>query len=238
MDLVRFVDRNGGSFPTLAKRVIELRSAHSVRVDLVVAQDMLFAVRTLGANNVADKVSRDSCLGLVQMVIVLYARALNETSNHRNKLQLLEKFTTHERTIHDLICALRSDAVAHFGPGRQIDQVWRDDGVFLVPNPDGSGKIATLSRNMVVHGPLLDMLDVQIGRAVILSLAEVQKRNARVVGALDAALKECPQLPELIKLDERSLSEFLGSTEAAADVLNGPRHGSVTGGYQSKRVEV
>jgi hypothetical protein len=197
---------------------------------------MLSAVRALGANDVADKVSRDSCLGLVQIVVVLYARALNETSNHRHKLQLLAKFTPQERVTHDLICALRSDAVAHFGPGRQIDQVWRDDGVFLVPNPDGSGNVATLSRNMVVHGPLLDTLEAQISRGVILSLAEVQKRNVRVVGALEAALKACPKLPEMIKLDERSLSEFLGSEEAAADILHGPRHGSATGGYQSKRV--
>lgn len=237
-DLVLFVEKYGDTFPSLRKRVLQLRDAHSVRVDLLLAQDMLQAVRTLGENDANDKISRDACLGLIQIVVVLYARALNEASNHRRKLQMLSKFTPAEKSTHIMMCALRSDAIAHFGPGRQIDQVWRDDGVFLVPNPDGSSIVASLSRNMAADRDLIDTLDQQVSRAVILSVAEVQRRNTRVVHALDSAMNGCPTFADLLTQSQVSLGHFLGSSEASASILSGPRFGTAKGGYAAKRVQV
>ncbi|MBV9840233.1 MAG: hypothetical protein JOY99_01640 [Sphingomonadaceae bacterium] len=226
IDLVEFAKALPPEHRALAGAILALRDAQSSRTDLHVAFDFVTSLRQIREPAMqagVGKLAENCALALMYGAIVLYTRATKSESDHRRTFDPRSKFDDEEKAAHTIICGLRDDAVAHYGPGTPYaGPSWQADGVFAVP-PDG--QIMTASRRLMIVPSMIDLLEKQVHRALMIADREVQTRNEAVANTLTAAGSEDATLWPLAQRFRVDLKVFLESEAAAEDVLSGSRQG-------------
>jgi catechol 2,3-dioxygenase-like lactoylglutathione lyase family enzyme len=231
IDLLAFADalcEVDGDATRIANLIRTTSDLHSAYSDLKMAAD--FATRALGFEQVEESLELpsdfvdDCCLALICSAIVFYARATQSESDHRKTFDIRPKLDPSELAEHRLICELRDDAIAHYGPGNLNEDVQlREDRIFL---PEGGQNLMFASRQMGRSTSLADLIRRQAQRALLIMLRLFQDREAKMVEALNVAIDANPKIADLAGRFERDLNEAFGSAEAAAIALAAPRVGT------------
>ena len=226
IDLVAFAESLPGERRALAGAIMALRDAQSARTDLNIAFDFVISLREmreLAMHAAAGHRAENCALALMYSAIVLYARATKSESDHRRTFDPRSKFDDAEKHAHSVLCGLRDDAIAHFGPGHPYTgPTWQADGVFLVPP---NGQIMTASRRLVIVPGIIDLLERQVHRALMIADREVQTRNSSLADALIDLSTTEPALYDGLGAFEVDLAQFFDDAVAAQDILSGSRHG-------------
>jgi hypothetical protein len=217
----------------LAQAIFRLRDAHSARTDLTSADDFAHQL-----NEGQDEIAKSSVAGIWETVglsllysaVIMYARATKSSSKHRRTFDIRDQLTPDELATHNMLCDLRDDAVAHFGPGgRYQGPAWQKEGAFLIGEPDGSARVMTASRRIVLHPSLIARLKAQSHRALILADRRVQELNSEVVELLAEIGHSDSTFNEKMLRNRISLADFFESTQASLDALAGQRLGQRRG---------
>lgn len=209
---------------------------HSAFSDLLLATDLAARAIEFDINEgVLPRDLVDDCtIGLISSAIIYYARATATTSRHRKTFDIRNRFDDNELKDHNLICGLRDDAIAHYGPGPLGPTVaLREDRMFL---PEGGQQIMMASRHMAHSKSLARVIRRQAQRALIITQRSVYEREAKMVDALNKAIEADPKLAEAAKEHEVDLGEVMGNPEMVAQALSGPRIGTrrVHGNYRPR----
>jgi len=219
----------------LKNKIERLLSAHSIRTDLEIALDMLTSLeiaqrqaeQSIEAGETRSWQS-DASLALLNSSIILYVRATKTSSKHRRNFDFKSEFTDEQKVVHEKLCDLRNDAIAHYGPGRLDDgQSWHVEAVCIpLDNPEDL-RIMTGSRRIFKQAQLQNMAKRQIHRALLLSDKFTQKCNADVVDEINELCSN-EDFVELTLDHHTNLADFFTSEEEAERALN-VRVGRVTG---------
>ena len=170
-------------------------------------------------------------MALLMSSVVLYARATKSQSDHRMTFDIRTKFSDEEKARHIAICALRDDALAHFGPGMgEGSDALQQDGVFAIFDHErGLLQIATMSRRKVIDLSLVDMITLQIQRAILIVERQIQERREKIGKELMDLLVAGEISMEMWRSCEFDLMELFGDEEAKRQALAGPRAGHQKG---------
>ncbi|WP_213502997.1 hypothetical protein [Novosphingobium decolorationis] len=209
-----------------------------MRTDLQMAIDFIGTMEGLRDRATTAQVAsadENAFLGLLYSSIYLYARVTKTSSKHRKyRFNFLKEYADDEVAKHLMLCELRDNALAHFGPGEiHGGKVFHSDGVFLMLNPDGSTQVVTLSSRVVIQPRLIDTLRQMTQRALTLIGDHTQKLNAQVTSALNHEAGESTELSQLAQNHFTDLATFAGSEGAARDILEGSRSGYRRGSARS-----
>jgi len=222
LDLKVLAETLPESWSKLRQLIVDLTAVHSAHTDLTLAADL--AERLLQVHQARDKMPRqfaaDAAIAFLWTAITCYARATKSGSKHRKTFDIRRFMDAEELERHDLICALRDDAIAHYGPGKfEADGSLRSDHIFLVKG----GQIFFASRNLTGSLAVADKVRVQAQRALIVMQRLHEEKESAVVDYLNEHGDELVRLgfwkPAVV-----DLAEAIGA-EMAAEIMEGPRVG-------------
>lgn len=215
-------------------KIVQLSDLSSIKIDLCFADDqirLLSEAREAALRSEAGTADQIVPMALLISAVVLYARATKSKSNHRMTFDIRTKFSDVEKARHVAICALRDDALAHFGPGMgEGSDALQQDGVFAIFDEDrGALQIATMSRRKVIDLSLVDLIVAQIQRAILVVEQQIQTRREAVAEELMELLISGEIPMEIWRSCEFDLMELFGDEEAKRHALAGPRTGHQKG---------
>lgn len=219
----------------LRKKIEQLISSHSIRSDLDIALDMLNALDTAQDEAERQKAlgnmrcwQSDASMALLTSAIILYVRATKTSSRHRYNLDFEKEYTPEQKAVHKKLCALRDDALAHFGPGELDDDLrWHTESAFVpLDNPDDM-RIMTGSRRLFKQRQLQETARKQTHRALVLSDKFTQHRNVEVVTEMNRLFDD-EEFVDLVSRHHVNLADFFTSEEEAERAMK-DRIGRVTG---------
>jgi len=166
----------------------------------------------------------DCTVAFISMAAVYYARATNTQSKHRKTFEIRTRLDEAELRDHDLICGLRDDAIAHYGPGvLGPDDNFRADYMLL---PEDGQQIVMLSRQTARNRAFAELVRRQSQRALILTQRSVHEREVEMVSALNDAVAIHPALGVLARDHTLDLDDLFGDPDLAKRALAGPRVGT------------
>ena len=207
----------------LAKLIIQLRDSHSIRTDLTLAHDFVGTmelIREQAAEAEAGNHTENSFLALLLSALLLYVRATKTTSRYRASFDFRKEYDAEENVKHTMLCRLRDEAVAHFGPGGVVNSpAFQEDAVFLAHLPDGSGQVFSASRRSVITPQLITDLCQMVHRALILADKRTQTLNEKVVEKLNEELAQNPSLAKVFQEHAIDLAGWVGGDEWYGEVL-------------------
>lgn len=230
IDLLAAADAAPLEHKKFSQLVRRLKDANSAHTDLATAHDMITMAEDIRLQGeTSNRFFDRGVMALIYSAVVLYARATKTQSRHRGTLDLRRMFTDSERLVHEEICLLRDDAIAHFGPGKSDDApTWHEEAVFIPLDRPDDYRIVPVSIRMVFSDEWLRRLSRQIHRAMILSLRVLRKRDEQVVEALHDTFDSDDSFAEFLNKFVVNADEFFGSADRAARVLAGDRVGRLT----------
>lgn len=217
-----------------SRKIVQLSDLSSIKIDLCFADDqirLLSGARYTALKSEAGTADQIVPMALLMSSVVLYARATKSKSDHRMTFDIRTKFSDVEKARHMAICALRDNALAHFGPGvGEGSDALQQDGVFAVfDGEQGALQIATMSRRKVIDLNLVDLIIAQIQRAILIVEQQIQVRREDVGKELMDLLISGEISRELWASCEFDLIEFFGDEEAKRHALAEPRIGHQKG---------
>lgn len=229
IDLVAAADGLPTQYRKLKKLVRQLRDSHSIRTDLSLANDFVTTMKAIGGQAAADPVAgiaENAFLALFYSALMLYVRATKTQHDNRRSFDFRREYDADQQGKHDVLCDLRDRALAHYGDGGQYTgPAFQKDGVFIPYGPGVDGRIMTASSRLVINPSLIADLGVIAHRALMLADKRTQKLNSLVADEINAAAAAEPQLLDHLRQHVIDLDTFLGSADAANDVMAGPRVG-------------
>lgn len=233
IDLKAAVDALSKDYAIIARLIQQTSDAHSIYTDLATARDMM---RTLpGIINTAKRETEspnwasDCALALLNTAIILYVRATKSSSRHRRSFDLRSKLSSEQKVIHDKLCSLRDDAIAHFGPGNLPGGLtWQIEGIFIPLDRPDDLRIMTGSRRIFQQQELQDELTLQLDQTLVLAKSEVDIRNNRLVDALNSNIGD-KQLFAILRAHRVNLREFFDGENTRDQALGGLRRGVISG---------
>jgi hypothetical protein len=209
--------------------ILRLRDAHSIKTDLTLATDFVASMHLIqdaASKASSGDVAENSYLALLYTTIVLYVRATKTSSDHRRSFNFLKSFDAEERASHQILCDLRDDAIAHFGPGGSYRGTpWQVEGVFIPIGPGADGNIMTASRRLVINPQIVAMIGKQVHRALMVALRITHEQDKAVAAEINALVEADAIFLNDLRNSTTTLADFFNSREAAADILSGPRVG-------------
>lgn len=112
-------------------------SARSARIDLKQALRCVELVRQTdrpyGATSGAQPADEGLVAGaLLNNAIIRYVRSTKSSSAFRSEIQIVPHLDATRKALHDDLCKVRDEALAHFGPGPTGRPPWADDKLMLV----------------------------------------------------------------------------------------------------------
>ena len=233
IDLVAAADAMPAEYEKLKRLIYRLRDSHSIRTDLSLACDFVVTMKAIGNSAEVDASgghAENSFLALFYSALLLYVRATKTQNDNRRSFDFRGDYDPAERAEHDILCDLRDKSLAHYGDGgRYNGPAFQIDGVFI---PDGRGdgeRVMTISKRLVISPELLGSLGRMTHRAMMLADKRTQEQNTRVV---DAIIEPGPDRSERLAYLRRhdiAFDEWIGSADAAANILSGPREGQRKG---------
>ncbi len=206
LDLLAFAGRMPEHQRRLRGLIESVSELNSARTDLRLAADMANVALDLVRREepLADS-EKDTLLALLSSTIVYYARATKSGSDHRRTYQLRNHFSTAEIATHDLLCRLRDDAIAHFGPGKLADGTTLRSDFLCVAE---SGRLMAVSRSTYATDELVARLAVQTNTALLLMQRRYHEQETELARALDEATHD----PELLKLRDECVTDIASLT--------------------------
>lgn len=225
IDLAKF-DRElpNSHFKTksLIRSTIDLHSAHT---DLALAGD--FILRAIEFQEQAEKfppaVVEDCTIGLICASVVFYARATKSESHHRITFDMRRHFDAEEKKQHELLCSLRDDAIAHYGPGPITASLsMRSDRAFF---PEGVDKLLFTSRQLSGSLSICHRIRQQVQRALLISQRLFEERDRMLVDALHKLDFDDPVIKAAWDGSQTTLEDTLGDEKMADQILRGPHFG-------------
>ena len=224
-DLIKVAEKLEVSHPDIAGAIRAIRDINSIRVDLTHAFN--FAQTMNEMSDEAQKSQADTALerahhALLLGAIVLYSRAMKTKSDHRKTYDFKHRLTELEQEMHDRICGLRDDAVAHFGPGFQIGSAgFQKDGLFLAPSneADGAMRLMSVSQRTVIHKGFGTRLLEHLRRISLLVQRDFEDRETKLMDKLNR-LAGNPEVREALRNSTTDLAEYMSSAELAESVLD------------------
>ena len=224
-DLIKAADKLEVTHPDLAGAIRAIRDINSIRVDLTHAFNFaqtMNAMSDQAQRSTADTALERSHHALLLGAIVLYARAMKSQSDHRKTFDFRPRLTDLERETHELICGLRDDAVAHFGPGLQIGSAGlQKDGLFLAPSNEAEGalRMMSVSQRIVVNKHFGARLLEHLRRVSLLVQRDFEDREAKFMERLNQVVDN-PEVREALSSSKTDLGEYMSSAELAQTVLD------------------
>ena len=224
-DLIKAAEKLDVTHPSLAGAIRAIRDINSIRVDLTHAFN--FAQTMNEMSDEAQKSQADTALerahhALLLGAIVLYARAMKTKSDHRKTYDFRPRLTDQELEMHDRICGLRDDAVAHFGPGHQIGSAGlQKDGLFLAPSNEAEGalRLMSVSQRIVVNKRFGALLLEHLRRVSLLVQRDFEDREAKLMEKLNQVMDDSV-VREALNGSTTDLAVYMSSTELAQIVLD------------------
>ena len=152
-------------------------------------------------------------------------------SDHRSTFVFTNQFDDVEKRNHALICDLRNEGVAHFGPGVALNgSIWNQDGVFAVWDmKTGATQLLMASRRKMAERATVRMLAVQSHRAVMIAHKEAQAREPEVLRRMIECCVNGTIAPEQLAQCSVDLGDFFRDEKASAMLLDGERVGARKG---------
>jgi hypothetical protein len=217
IDLRRLADELPDGFEDLRRLIVRVLDLNSSRTDLRLAAD--FAHHALSIirqpRPSASPLQEDVILALTSSAVIYYARATKSSSDHRRTFNLRCHFDTGEIERHDLLCRLRDDAIAHFGPGELPDgPQLRSD--YLIVSPQG--QLVAVSRNTYGTEQFAETIFQQAQRASLIMQRLFHEEEAKLIEALNGFASE-PALNAAKEASTVDLAETLGNAKIAANIL-------------------
>lgn len=214
----------------LAKIIVQARDAHSAHTDLASAFDMITALpEATEAAGLGSKWANHAVSALITSAIVLYARATKSNSKHRATLDLLSVFTDDEKEAHEWICNLRNNVLAHYGPGETFNgAAWHEEKVLLPLDRPTDARVLMASRRVAESPEVTAKVKKQIHRAMVLAQQVIEKRDAALISALEAAMQADQEFADFLKGFVVDLESIFEGHPISETVLNGPRLGNST----------
>jgi hypothetical protein len=161
---------------------------------------------------------------LIWYIIVLYARATKTSSNIRKKFDLLRFFSESERAVHDELCNLRDDAVAHFGHGGPYGANWVVE-IAVLHVTETEIAPAVVTRRLNTQRDLLERAKIQIVRCLeIISPICKKKIDEATVNILERCKNDTDFMEEL-----RSFPINISLVVGGPRELENLRRGKLTG---------
>lgn len=233
IDLKAAADSLPSEFAKIAGMIRSLSSAHSIRMDIEVAYDMVQALEVVlpqaRLQSTTINWASNAALALLNSAIVMYVRATKSSSKHRGSINFLKDFTPSERETHDLLVELRDDAIAHFGPGEIYNgPTWQHEGVSLPLDDPNDMRVMTASHRVIMQKQLQERMHLHFHRCLMIAERETQKRNAALVVEMNANVEDGTLLAELHK-HQVDLIDFFETEEARDNALGGLRRGRRSG---------
>ena len=224
-DLVKATDKLEATHPDVAGSIRAIRDINSIRVDLSHAFN--FAQNMNAMSDEAQQAQANTAIEIAHHAlflgaIVLYSRAMKTRSDHRKTFDFRPRLTEQEREMHDQICGLRDDAVAHFGPGFQIGTAgFQTDGLFLAPSneADGALRLMSVSRRTVVHKGFGARLLEHLRSTSLLVQKEFEDRETKLMDRLNQ-LGGSREVQEALQSSTTDLAEYMSSLELAELVFD------------------
>jgi hypothetical protein len=184
LDVKRLADNLPENWSILRQLIGDMGAAHSARSDLIIAADLAGRLVEFQADrhNMSKELAEDTGIAFLFATVILYARATKSKSNHRKSFDLRAKMEPQELEAHRLICELRDDAIAHYGPGKIVAGMQiRDDHMFLV---DGT-QLLFASRNLAGSRSLAELIHRQTQRALLLMQRVHDQRESELIDYLN-----------------------------------------------------
>jgi hypothetical protein len=176
-----------------------------------------------GTYSVDEPAAEECSMALLGSAIVFYGRAAKNTSKHRKTFDLRKHFDEVEQENHDLICRLRDDAIAHYGPGELPDNaLLRVDKAFMVKR---TGQLLFISRSISGSLPLANVVRAQSQRALIIAQRLHEERQEELLDVLHAEVPNDGSLWAAWKQSITDLSEGMGDASAAEKLAGRPPAG-------------
>lgn len=223
IDLPRFAVELPEGFERLRGLIDSILDLHSAWSDLRIASDQAFqAVAMLGQRpQQMDPSFQDRLLALVSSAVIYYVRATKSSSDHRRTFDIRSHFEANESSVHQRLCNLRDDAVAHYGPGLLTDDVKLRSDHLVVAN---TGRLVGISRHTYAAPEFVASLARQAQRAVLIMQRLFHEREALLVDELNAHSDD-PALDAAKTASTVDLGEAIGDPEMARRILDGPQVG-------------
>jgi hypothetical protein len=168
---------------------------------------------------------------LWQSAIILYVRATNSDSQHRSTLNLRGKFDEEELRRHERLCALRNDALAHFGPGPIANGgKLHEERLLLLLDRPNEPRLMIASKRLGLSPQLVSEVRAQVHRAMILAQREVEKREQVLAERLNVLTESAgDDFFAILRQHKIDLDELFGSHPATEVFADGDRSGIRTG---------
>lgn len=209
----------------LIDKAVNVGSLHS---DMMMAAESMVALRSVLAiptePNDHKKLITESAL--LNNAIMLYVRATKTKSKIRAGFDLRSKFSQQEVVVHQELCDIRDDAIAHFGLGGSYGGEWQAEVAILQFEGDG-GLPAVLTRRQTIDRTLCERVESQIEIARSMLRKIYYEILQKVVDEIGAAAKADSNFHLELSKHPLNLDLFLQSKAAAAAV----RESRVPGRY-------
>ncbi|GGC24452.1 hypothetical protein GCM10011371_10120 [Novosphingobium marinum] len=226
IDLEKLADALPAEYTQLAGKIRRCRDSHSVHTDLMLASDMIGSVEAaFRATQDGVEWAQHAVPALVYSAIILYARAIHTGSGHRARINLTKHLTPAQKARHERIVTLRNDALAHYGPGETTEGfTWNEERLVIPLDRPNDARIMLASRRVGYAPGLPSEMAVHIAQVLLLAQREIERRDAELVDALNAAIDSDDGFFDLAAQHKIDLNAMFGGHPAAA-LLDGDRTG-------------
>lgn len=223
IDLPRLAVELPEGFERLRGLIDTTLDLHSAWSDLRIASDQAWQAQAMLSEQPRREGTsfQDGLLALVSSAVIYYVRATKSSSDHRRTFDIRSNLEPDERAMHERLCALRDDAVAHYGPGYLTDNVkLRSDHMVVA----STGKLVAISRHTYAAPDFVASLAQQAQRAVLIMQRLFHEREALLTVELNSHVDN-PKLDPAIAASTVDLGEAIGDPEMARQILDGPQVG-------------
>ncbi len=203
---------------------------HSLRTDLIMAQETCEALAELLAAKSMDPHSVITEAALLSSVIVLYARATSTGSTERAPFSLEPYFNDDQKIVHRELIDLRNDAIAHYGSGGSYaDQaMWKAEvGILQFESPNS--RVGVVTRRTSIDQQLAERATVQIDFALTIINRVYDQKTDLVLTEIDRISKQDTEFYKEIAEHPFNLDVFLASKEAGDRARAAADHGYASG---------
>jgi len=225
VDLAAFADKLPAKHRSLKQLITDTVDLYSAFNDLKLAAE--FAGRSAAfeeeGTSLTPEEAEECSMALTCAAIVFYGRAAKGTSKHRKSFDLRPHFDERERQNHDLICRLRDDAIAHYGPGKLTDEVaLREDKAFVSVE---DGQLLFSSRSITRSLSLAHIIRSQSQRAAIIMQRLHDERQERLLDALHLHIPTDADVNAAWRSSKVKSTDGFGDPNLAAELARRPRAG-------------
>lgn len=216
LNLTALADRlaQEGRERVLVGKIREVVRYHSLRTDLLMAEESIAALDDFTARDDKPRNLAIAEMALISNAIILYARATHSSSEMRSPTDLLSRFSNEERIVYSELVDLRNKAIAHYGSGGSYDGEWTVE-IAIALAREGDSRVGVVTRRLTADRFLINRVSgqVTVARTFVEKMYDDRLRLLR-----EEIDRRCEATPEFYK-------EFWQHPINLDVFLGGPEHG-------------